>query len=59
MKAIAGKHAPASSLAKIEASICTMVLNLTADLPMKDRHQCFLDIFPRVTGNQACALPRN
>ena len=34
------------------------VLNLTDDLAMRDRHDRFLDIFSRVTGNQACALLR-
>ncbi len=53
-----GRSGPAASRVMIEESIRTAVLNLTADLLIKDRHQRFLDIFSRVTGNQACALLR-
>lgn len=41
-----------------EESIRAAVLNLTADLSTKARHNRFLDIFSEVTGNQACALLR-
>ena len=41
-----------------EEWIRAAVLNLTADLSMKARHNRFLDIFSEVTGNQACALLR-
>ena len=41
-----------------EAAMREAVLNLTDDLAMRDRHDRFLDIFSRVTGNQACALLR-
>jgi anaerobic nitric oxide reductase transcription regulator len=41
-----------------EEAIREAVLNLTASLAMRDRHNRFLDIFARVTGNQACTLLR-
>ena len=34
-----------------EAAMREAVLNLTDDLAMRDRHDRFLDIFSRVTGN--------
>lgn len=43
----------------IEGAIQAAVLNLTAELSTKDRHNRFLDIFSSVTGNQACALLRH
>jgi anaerobic nitric oxide reductase transcription regulator len=42
----------------LEDAIREAVLNLTANLSMKERHRRFLEIFARVTGNQACALLR-
>jgi anaerobic nitric oxide reductase transcription regulator len=39
-------------------SIREAVLNLTANVSIKERHGRFLDIFARITGNQACALLR-
>jgi anaerobic nitric oxide reductase transcription regulator len=41
-----------------EDAIRKAVLNLTANLSMKERHSRFLEIFARITGNQACALLR-
>ena len=41
-----------------EDAIRAAVLNLTANLSMKERHRRFLEIFAGVTGNQACALLR-
>jgi len=58
MTAIAERYRPPPSRVLVESAIREAVLNLTADLSMKDRHQRFLDIFSRVTGNQACALLR-
>lgn len=39
-------------------AIRAAVLNLTATVSLKERHSRFLDIFARITGNQACALLR-
>jgi anaerobic nitric oxide reductase transcription regulator len=41
-----------------EDAIREAVLNLTANLSMKERHNRFLEIFARITGNQASALLR-
>jgi anaerobic nitric oxide reductase transcription regulator len=41
-----------------EDTIREAVLNLTANLPMAERYRKFLEIFTRITGNQACALLR-
>jgi anaerobic nitric oxide reductase transcription regulator len=41
-----------------EDAIREAVLNLTANQSMQERHHRFLDIFARITGNQASALLR-
>ncbi|WP_348757032.1 nitric oxide reductase transcriptional regulator NorR [Candidatus Methylocalor cossyra] len=41
-----------------ETAIREAVLNLTANVPPKERHERFLHFFAQVTGNRACALLR-
>ncbi|WP_460026840.1 nitric oxide reductase transcriptional regulator NorR [Methyloparacoccus murrellii] len=49
---------PVTRQADIDEAIRAAVLNLTANLSMKDRLERFLEIFASVTGNEACALLR-
>lgn len=47
-----------SRMDNTEAAIRAAVLNLTADVSPRQRHERFLELFAGVTGNQACALLR-
>ncbi|BBL75350.1 nitric oxide reductase transcriptional regulator NorR [Methylomagnum ishizawai] len=57
MKSRPASH-PNISQANVDEAIRAAVLNLTAEVSMRERHLRFLEIFARVTGNQACALLR-
>ncbi|MGZ8219892.1 nitric oxide reductase transcriptional regulator NorR [Methylomagnum sp.] len=53
------KTRPAANSYSPEDAVRQAVLNLTANVSMKERHRRFLEIFAQATGNQACALLRH